>query len=123
MTTQPTTGTGADFLRRLPPRFRPPQSTIDRLAPKVDLLLAAGWSVADLERRLTNGADSDHNPVEAVVRRLERFPLPKGTPEPERPVWCGECDEHTRLLENAEHDPYRCPRCHPRSVAAPPAAS
>jgi hypothetical protein len=118
------TGTGARFLAdRLPLRYRPDQSTIARLAPKVEQLLAAGWSEADLERRLTGGADSDHSPAATVVRRVERFPLPKGVPTPERPPWCGECDEHTRLRENAAGDPVRCPDCHPRCVAAPPAAS
>lgn len=118
-----TTGAGVRFLASLPARFRPDQDTIGRLAAKVELLLAAGWAAPDLLRRLTGGADSEHSPVDAVVRRLERFPLPKGTPPPERPAWCGECDEHTRQRETTEGDPYRCPRCHPRSVAAPPAAS
>lgn len=113
-----TPAAGARFLAGLPERFRPDRDTIDRLASKVDLLLAAGWSEEDLRRRLTAGADSDYSPVVAVVRRLERFPLPKGTPAPERPAWCGECDEHTRQRENDQGLPYRCPRCNPRAVSA-----
>lgn len=35
-------------------------------------------------------------------------------PKPERPPWCGECDEHTRQRENPQNGlPMRCPRCHP----------
>lgn len=118
MTTQPTTGAGAHLLANLPPRFQPDPATIARLAPKVDVLLAAGWSAADLARRFTAGADSEHNPVGAVARRIERFPLPKGVQPPSKPAWCGKCDEHTRMREKPDTGlPYRCPACHPKAVA------
>lgn len=124
MTTHPTASPGADLLRHLPPRFQPDLAEISRLAPKVDLLLAAGWDRAELARRFTAGADSEHSPVAAVVRRIERFPLPKGVAPPPRPEWCGECDEHTRMREKPDSGlPYRCPDCNPRCVASPPAAS
>jgi hypothetical protein len=30
-----------------------------------------------------------------------------------RPPWCGQCHESTRMLEDDEGRPYRCPDCHP----------
>jgi DNA-binding transcriptional ArsR family regulator len=39
-------------------------------------------------------------------------------PAPLRPQWCGTCDERTRLREDADGHPYRCPACHPLSAAA-----
>lgn len=33
------------------------------------------------------------------------------------PAWCGECVEESRLLEDEDGRPRRCPVCHPRSVA------
>ena len=111
-------GPGAAFLASLPTRFRPDHETIVRLARKVDVLLGAGIERAELARQLTAGADSEHSPGAAVIRRIERFPLPKGVQPPEKPPWCGKCEERTRQLENAEGLPYRCPRCHPLAVGA-----
>lgn len=30
----------------------------------------------------------------------------------ERPPWCGQCDELSRLVERADGIAARCPRCH-----------
>lgn len=111
-------GAGARFLSSLPAKYRPSRDVIARLAPKVEQLLSADWSGPDLLRRLTGGIDSDHDPAAAVIRRLEKFPLPKGVAPPERPAWCGDCDEHTRQRENDAGLPYRCPKCHPLAVSA-----
>lgn len=90
-----------------------------RLAPKVDALLAGGeWTAQRLLDRLTGGIDGVHNPPGVVIRRLENLPLPKGAQPPDRPPWCGGCDEHTRQRENDEGLPYRCPQCNPRAVSA-----
>jgi hypothetical protein len=35
------------------------------------------------------------------------------TPTPPRPPWCGICHEQTRMRENKDGLPYRCPGCHP----------
>lgn len=32
--------------------------------------------------------------------------------EPDRPPWCGQCDERTRMAGHPDH-PRRCPTCHP----------
>lgn len=117
-TNQPAAGAGARFLAGLPARLRPDQRDIARLAPKAELLLSNGVTAGELLRRLTAGIDSAHSPAAALVRRLENLPLPKGVLAPERPLWCGECDEHTRLRENEAGQPYRCPRCNPRAVSA-----
>lgn len=37
--------------------------------------------------------------------------------KPTRPTWCGECDERTRQVVDAHHNPSTCPRCHPRAGA------
>jgi hypothetical protein len=31
----------------------------------------------------------------------------------QKPPWCGECDERTRMRLTALDQPYRCPECHP----------
>lgn len=116
---------GVRFLASLPASCRPDRHAVDRLAPKVEALLAGGEFTADsLRRRLTAGIESAHSPAGALVRRIEGLALPKGTSAPGRPPWCGECDETTRMREKPDTgQPYRCPDCHPRCVAAPPAAS
>ena len=112
---------GARFLADLPARYGLDAQTVARLAPKVEQLLSSGdWSWDSLRRRVLAGIESEHSPAAAVVRRLENLAgqRPKGAPAPERPPWCGECDEHTRLRENDQGQPYRCPRCNPRAVSA-----
>ncbi len=37
---------------------------------------------------------------------------------PSRPDWCGQCDPQTRMAENAERHPVRCPQCHPLTQKA-----
>jgi hypothetical protein len=37
---------------------------------------------------------------------------------PERPPWCGECDEATRMLGMDTDEPGRCPRCKPKARAS-----
>lgn len=34
-----------------------------------------------------------------------------------RPVWCGQCDRATRLVEDEQGRPGQCPACHPACVA------
>jgi hypothetical protein len=36
---------------------------------------------------------------------------------PEKPPWCGECDERTRMLEDDQGRPSHCPACHPLEAA------
>jgi len=46
-----------------------------------------------------------------------QIPLPV-TDHASRPEWCGNCDPQTRMAENAERHPVRCPRCHPLTQKA-----
>jgi hypothetical protein len=114
-----TSGPGTRFLDDLPARYGLDASTVARLAPKVEQLLAGGYTWDSLRRRVLAGIESEHSPSAAVIRRVEGLAgqRPKGAPPPERPPWCGECDEHTRLRENAAGDPVRCPACHPKAIA------
>lgn len=113
----PPAGSGARLLTSLPAKYRLDPQTISHLAPRVELLLA-GSTPAELVRRLTAGIDSAHDPVAALVRRIEGLPLPKGVPAPPRPAWCGECDERTRMRETPDDKVVRCTRCNPRAVSA-----
>ena len=39
---------------------------------------------------------------------------PPGSPPPEKPPWCGQCDERSRQIEVGESGvPAQCPNCHP----------
>lgn len=50
-------------------------------------------------------------------KRPRRGCAPCATPAPERPAWCGECDERTRMREDPIGLVLRCPDCHPIVVA------
>lgn len=116
---------GARFLTKLAPRYGLGASTVARLAPKVEQLLAEAFTEATLLARLTRAIDGEYSPAAAIVRRVEKLAveLQKGHTPPVRPAWCGECDEHTRLREKPDSGlPYRC-HCHPRSVGATASAS
>jgi hypothetical protein len=111
---------GARFLTDLLPSCQLDQNTIRRLTPKVEQLLSGGYTWDSLRRRVLAGIESEHSPTAAVIRRVEGLAgqRPKGAPPPERPPWCGACDEHTRLRENEAGLPFRCPECNPRAVSA-----
>jgi hypothetical protein len=113
---QPRVGTGARFLASLPARYSLNQATIRRLAPKVELLLSGEFTEATLRSRLTAGIDSEHLPIGALIRRLEKLARDAAGQPPEKPPWCGQCDEYTRQRENDAGLPYRCPECHPLAV-------
>jgi hypothetical protein len=118
-------GPGARFLADLLARYRLDASTVARLVPKVEQLLAGGYTWDSLRRRVLAGIESEHSPTQAVVRRVEGLAgqRPKGAPPPPRPAWCGECDVHTRMCENDAGQPYRCPNCNPRSTGMTSPAS
>lgn len=61
------------------------------------------------------------------LRHWEHEVLARGNPAPwdvpgarapraERPEWCGECDDRTRLVETTDDRVQRCPACHPEEV-------
>jgi hypothetical protein len=76
--------------------------------------------------------DGLRNPRRLLASRLADLPAgPGGCPcrgcvrwrgdpdaPPPKPPWCGTCDERTRLTEDDEGRPKRCPDCHPLVVGA-----
>lgn len=53
-----------------------------------------------------------HNWMLKAQEDSGRIPIP-AQPETPRPAWCRQCDEKTRMAEDADRRPVRCPRCHP----------
>jgi hypothetical protein len=88
----------------------------------VGAALDAEWSVdepADLLAANPNGVRSPYAVLQARLADLPPAPSRRRL----RPPWCGTCDRQTRL-EDTEHGPRRCHRCHPltRPNDAAPAA-
>lgn len=65
-------------------------------------------------RRHTGLPADDPGPACRICRDL-RLATEQAThtPKADLPPWCGKCDHTTRLRENADRDPFRCPTCHP----------
>lgn len=60
--------------------------------------------------------DSDPGPPCLACKEVRLAAEKVGVPQ--KPEWCGECDEHTRMVELADGRPSRCRACHPlRSVS------
>lgn len=99
----------------------------------VDILEVVKWLLADRRKAIAMG--KNFNAAGVLVNRLK---TPEGLHQALsaagaqdylaryreavesrslRPLWCGVCDEVTRMREDSEGFPYRCPECHPRSVA------
>jgi hypothetical protein len=83
-----------------------------RLEPAVRSALAAGWTAPDLTAELGKSPDGVRSPYAVLAARLRDLPHPP-LPRPQRPAWCGECHEPTRLHEDPDGAPRRCPACHP----------
>ncbi|SBW21024.1 hypothetical protein FDG2_1868 [Candidatus Protofrankia californiensis] len=95
---------------RLTPRQRA------RLATLVTAALAAGWGPAGLREALGANPGGVRSPYAVLRTRLADLPDPptvSSTPAAERPVWCGTCDEVTRLIDLDDGRAGRCPTCHP----------
>lgn len=99
----------------------------------VDILEVVKWLLADRQKAQAQG--KDFNAPGVLVNRLK---TPEGLHQALsaasaqgylaryremvesrslRPLWCGECDESSRMRENSDGFPYHCPACHPLSVA------
>lgn len=79
--------------------------------------LDAGWHASDLNKHLHRAIDQQGGltkigNVGGYCRTvLDNLDTP---PERiERPAWCGECDERTRLVDFDGDHPRRCPSCNP----------
>lgn len=115
-----------DALERWDPQHRRPNRTERaHIAKAVVAALAEGAAPDDIVRELTR----DLNPRQVasgaiqVIRYRIKEPgwakpaAPTSKPTVLRPMWCGACDERTRLRdENGKSR--RCPDCHPLAVAS-----
>ena len=90
-----------------------------RLGPRVDAALAAGWTPAALAAHVGVNADGVRSPYAVLASRLADLPDPPTARSAAKPLWCGQCDETTRLIEHPTDDTVtRCPLCHPAREAA-----
>ena len=91
------------------------------------------WSTHSIQRALTDPTVAErpwpaihramltiaHDPETQAPGRIKGdgpwWHHPPTTATPQRPPWCGECDERTRLTEHSGGKVARCPRCHPNA--------
>ncbi|MGH3341373.1 MAG: helix-turn-helix domain-containing protein [Carbonactinosporaceae bacterium] len=85
----------------------------ERLVPLVAGALAEGWTPGALGRVLGENPEGVRAPFAVLRTRLSDLPAPPSTPTNVRPVWCGDCDEATRLVERPDGAYARCGACHP----------
>lgn len=83
-----------------------------RLEPAVRSALASGWTAPDLTAELGKSPNGVRSPYAVLAARLRDLP-PAPPPRPQRPTWCGDCHEPTRMREGSDGAPFRCPACHP----------
>jgi hypothetical protein len=98
-------------------RLRPksPAHT-NRLRGLVQQRLEAGVTPAEVIEDARSVTVDPLDPPALFASVVRRAPW-TAEPSIERPEWCGECDEATRLLELADGRSTRCPVCHPLAVA------
>lgn len=89
-----------------------------RLVPKIEAALTAGWPVPQLVEHLAANPDGVKAPGAVLAARLEDLPPPPQhrQAEPWRSPWCGTCREATRMVEDDDGRPSRCPSCHPKAA-------
>lgn len=85
-----------------------------RLMPRIREALAAGWDPGELAAYVGANTAGVRNAYAVLHARLGDLPDPPNrAPSATRPPWCGVCVEATRMCEDADGRPWRCPRCHP----------
>ena len=88
-----------------------------RLMPLVTAALQAGWSPGGLARFTGANTSGVRNPYAVLAARLSAAELPD-PPVRQRPaqhVWCGQCDQRTRMLNFDSDAPIPCPMCKPKA--------
>ncbi len=89
---------------------------------ELDSRLEQGWTVDQLIEALTERLGSAGVPAAVVRSRLRKLPTAaptsRGRP-PQRLPWCEACNPVTRMVEDDEGRPSRCPDCHPQAHGAP----
>lgn len=104
-----------EFVSHLPDHLRPNlTATLDDL---LEQATSNGWQIDQVAEQVHSDLWRGNYGPGAVIARLRAIahqqPPEQPTPKPE---WCGECDEHTRLVEEAS-GAQRCRRCHPLRTA------
>jgi hypothetical protein len=105
-----------DRVNAAAPRGRMGRHQLATLTPTVATVLRGGvWTSPALAEHLAANLAGIKSAYSVTRYRLADLPdAPLGAPaRPTRPPWCGTCDERTRMRENTEGAPYRCPACHP----------
>ncbi|MHB1873408.1 MAG: helix-turn-helix domain-containing protein [Streptosporangiaceae bacterium] len=88
-----------------------------KLMPLVMAALQAGWSPGGLARFTGANTSGVRNPYAVLAARLSAAELPD-PPTRQRPaqhVWCGQCDQRTRMLNFDSDAPIPCPMCKPKA--------
>ena len=96
-------------------RGKAPTPGQQQLRRECSRLARLQWTPAQLQA-VIEGHDWTGARAGAVITHLRRLQAPSAAPElaPDRPDWCGGCDQTTRLLTDVHSGlPRRCPTCHP----------
>lgn len=81
----------------------------------------AGWTPTALAASLATQDFSRARGPGLLLHRLAELEKagPPHAVTDSRPTWCTRCDERTRMREDADGNPSRCPDCHPTSERTP----
>jgi hypothetical protein len=112
-------GPVGEFFAALGPGWRLTSTQRARLAPAVQAAFQAGWVPQALAAFAGANTTGVRSPYAVLAARLS----PAGLPPPNRqraarPLWCGQCDEVTRVLGFDGDAPRRCPRCKPSATTS-----
>jgi Helix-turn-helix domain len=112
-----------EFFTALGPDWRLTAAQRARLAPAVAAALNAGWMPQALAAFAGANTTGVRSPYAVLAARLSpaELPPPHGQ-RPARPLWCGQCDEATRMLGFDGDTPRPCPRCKPSAATLRPAS-
>jgi len=112
-----------EFFTALGPDWRLTAAQRARLAPAVAAALNAGWmpqALAAFAGANTIGVRSQYAVLAARLSPAELPPPDRQRPA--RPLWCGRCDEVTRMLGFDGDAPRPRPRCKPWAATCRPAS-
>jgi hypothetical protein len=115
----PLANSTAAALDVLPESVRDHPSVVpSAIARHIQPLERRGWPRAQIRERLAGIETADAPGAAALTRLADLAAIDAPAPRPERPPWCGHCDQRTHLREHDDGDgrPYRCPDCHPHSA-------
>ncbi|MGP7999530.1 MAG: helix-turn-helix domain-containing protein [Streptosporangiaceae bacterium] len=107
-------GSAAEYFAALGDRWQLTGRQRARLIPAVTAALDAGWTPHALAAFTGASTTGVRNPYAVLAARLSPGELPPPQAQrANRPPWCGECDQATRMLGFDGDSPSPCPRCKP----------